>query len=440
MTFNPTAILIPPVEQQTYLRGLIAGTGSGSATNLLEEGGATANPQLGGTGSTIGESSSTSAEFAALFFDSNQFTPGQNISSTTLPTGVKQTGLTFGPQTGLTAANSSYKSLVYDTFADFGTPAFPPESGNPFGGNPGVSGVQGIGGDLLINLGIDPNVQVGTQAAPNPNIDLYPVAATDLRRFENVAFDQYGYFSQGLPTTLTATTTGQHRRRHGHRHGHHASSSTVAAGTAFTFGSPVYAGSLFVADLATGLSVSVPVPAPATGTEPTPAPPPILIPVQGPEIVTVSNPVGGGPITVTVTPARPRRGPLGIPRRGRDRRRPDHPDRPVRPGLDLRRGLRHLQRARRQFVHGLEPQHHLLGRRHHALRRRRRRHLAVQDHREPRRLVLRLDHRPERPADPGRPLRRPEQRGRRHRHRHRRLQHQLPGPRGRGDQHNHPRQ
>ncbi len=42
-TFQPTAILIPPVQDQTYLRGLISGTGTGAETNLGLLGGATDN-------------------------------------------------------------------------------------------------------------------------------------------------------------------------------------------------------------------------------------------------------------------------------------------------------------------------------------------------------------------------------------------------------------
>ena len=57
----------------------------------------------------------------------------------------------------------------------------------------------------------------------------------------------------------------------------------------------------------------------------------------------------------------------------------------------------------RQF----HPEHRLLGRRHHPLRRRRSGHLAVQDHRRPGRLDQRQSDRPQRPAGPRRPLRRP---------------------------------
>ncbi len=292
LTFNPSAILIPPTQQQTFLRGLLASSGSAGIT--VANGGngdPTTTVTTAGTPITVGNVPVTTpgtttinaTQFAALYFDSNQYTPGVPVSSATnFPNGVKQTGLTYGVETGLTGANSNYASLVYDTFADFGTPAFPPTTGNPFPAQPGYSGVQGLGGDLLINLGNNPNQLAATQLAPVANVDLYPVISTDFRRFDDVAFDQYGYFSQGLPatpgtTTTTAATTGTNTSANGLSNG----GSTLGAtggGTGngnfggFTFGSPVYAGSLFVADLASGLSVAVPIPAPATGTAPTPAP------------------------------------------------------------------------------------------------------------------------------------------------------------------------
>ena len=60
---RPTAILIPPVQDQSFLSGLIAGNGI----------------------------SSTSGTFAALYFQSTSYSPGQVISNSTLPTGVSQT-------------------------------------------------------------------------------------------------------------------------------------------------------------------------------------------------------------------------------------------------------------------------------------------------------------------------------------------------------------
>ena len=68
LNFNisPTAILIPPVQDQSFLSGLIGGSGISS---------------VNGTG------------FAALYFQSSSYSPGQVISNSTLPTGVSQTEL-----------------------------------------------------------------------------------------------------------------------------------------------------------------------------------------------------------------------------------------------------------------------------------------------------------------------------------------------------------
>ncbi len=62
---NPTAILIPPVQDQSFLNGLIGGSGISS---------------VGGT-------------FAALYFQANSYSPGQVISNSTLPKGVSETDL-----------------------------------------------------------------------------------------------------------------------------------------------------------------------------------------------------------------------------------------------------------------------------------------------------------------------------------------------------------
>ncbi len=280
LTFNPSAILIPPVEQQTFLRGLISGTGTGSVTGVL------GNATGGGFGST------STQQFAALFFDATAFRPGTPINSTGLKTGVKQTFLTFGPQTGLASANNTYNSLVYSTFADFGTPQF----GTIFTPQAGFSGIQGLtGGELLINQGQDPNALAATAANPTTNIDLYPAASTNFRRYEDIAFDQYGYFSQGLPITGGTTAAGN------------GTGAGAGAGGTFTgtLGAPVYAGSVFAADLSTGLAVSVTIPAvapPATLPTGTTAPTvPILLPVQGPGLVGITqvSPTTGAPTQVT---------------------------------------------------------------------------------------------------------------------------------------------
>jgi hypothetical protein len=216
---EPSAILAPPPQQQQFLRGLL----------------------VGDAGRDQG--------FNVLFFNANAFRPGTALgSATTLPPGVTSTALNFGPQTGLISANNSYASLVYSTFADFGPVA-------PIGqqwGAPGLSGVQGLSGELLINLGT--NI-VTSFTDPNfTTVDTSAAITTPFRRFQDIAFDYFGYFSYGTENTRPYTIP------------------------------PTYVGSLFVADLATGLSVSV-------SGDPLPPNTTVIVPVQGP-----------GPVAVTTDP------------------------------------------------------------------------------------------------------------------------------------------
>lgn len=267
---NPSAILVPPVEDQTFLRGLLAGSGI----------------------------SSTNGTFAALFFNANAYTPGQNISTSTLPVGVSQTGLTEGLITGLTAANPDYLSRVYSTFTDFGTPAA--------GGIPatqGLSGVQGINGELLINGGLFPT---GFQTSTDSTItDKAPAYFTDFRRFEDIAFDQYGYFTQGTNLNAGASTAatnagavggtgagGGSGTGVGQNLGAGISGTIIVNNTVTSIAlPPASAGNLFVADLGTGLSVPVTVP----NSNPAIT---LRVPVQGPEQVTVD---ATGNVTITPT-------------------------------------------------------------------------------------------------------------------------------------------
>ena len=196
---NPTGMVIPGPEDQAFLRGLLAGSGI----------------------------STTGGTFAGLFFNANAYSPGQTISNSTLPKGVSQTGLTLGTIVGMTEANADYFSPVYSAFTDFGTPA---AGGIP--ATPGESGVQGSNGELLIGSFVPATTTSLT-------IDQTGAVSTDLRRFEDIAFDHYGYFSQDIPLTSTTTTS---------------TTPTVASTTAFTVTlPPVSAGNLFVSDLATGL-------------------------------------------------------------------------------------------------------------------------------------------------------------------------------------------
>ncbi|MFO0909641.1 MAG: hypothetical protein U0794_15015 [Isosphaeraceae bacterium] len=295
---TPSAVEIPGPENQQFLRGLFSGA-----------------PQTT-TGTSI--STSSGGPFAAFFFDSNAYSPGQVITNgSILPTGVGETGMTLGPIVGLTTSNPDYVSRIYSAFTDFGTPA---AGGIP--ANPGFSGVQGLNGELLINGGLFPANAVTT--TDSTITDRYPVATTDFRRFTDIAFDQYGYFAQGANVIATGTggTGGGGTGNSGSVGGTGAGGGSgsgvgqnLGAGipgvvvvnptiTSVTL-APASAGNLFVGDLGTGLSVPITPSATATdGTTITPAPPTIRVPVQGPEFVSVTtNPDGS--ITTLVTPVGP---------------------------------------------------------------------------------------------------------------------------------------
>ncbi len=238
---NPTAILIPPQQDQSFLNGMLAGNGE----------------------------SSTTGTFAALYFDASVYSPGQVLSNSNLPNGVAQepylglpttsnvlnvnntvvAGATVntGPIVGMTSSNASYGNQVFSVFTDFGTPA-----GGGIPARPGYSGVQGSAtGNLFIGEGANATTTLAAGAAT----DLQPAAETPFRRFYGIAFDQYGYFSQGFTVS--------------------SSSSSTTSGTTISLGSngAAYAGSLFVSDLASGLYVTVTPIAPLPTT-------PILVPIQ----------------------------------------------------------------------------------------------------------------------------------------------------------------
>ncbi len=237
-TTNPTSIVVPPPQQQNFLRGIIVGSGI----------------------------SSTNGAFSALYFNANEYSPGQVISSNSLPTGVSETNLTEGPQVGLTAANPDYLSPVYGAFTDFGTPA---AGGIP--AQPGGSGVQGLNGDLLIT---PPATATATTILP---IDQQSIASTLGRRYQDIAFDQYGYFSQGFTLTATTTTSG--------------GGGNTIDGTGVGISAPINAGSVFVADLASGLSVTATPIAPLPTTA-------IQIPVQGSGPIGVESNGAGGVVPI----------------------------------------------------------------------------------------------------------------------------------------------
>ncbi len=271
---NPTAILIPPVQDQSFLNGLIGGSGISS---------------VGGT-------------FAALYFEASSYSPGQVISNSTLPTGVSETelgtptagvvlyygdGITpvvapvdAGPIVGLTAAGSPETSSgyapLYSIFTDFGTPA---AGGIP--AQPGYSGIQGSDGNLLIGGSI--TASSSTSGTSTNSVDVFGAATTPFRRFQSIAFDQYGYFSQSV--VLSSTTSG---------------TATATSGT-YTIANaePNFGGSLFVSDLASGLYVtfSGTITTPTGGTVSTP-PGGVAIPVQGPGVVSVTTTSSGQVIPV----------------------------------------------------------------------------------------------------------------------------------------------
>ncbi len=265
---NPTAILIPPVQDQSFLSGMIAGSGTTT------------------TGPT--------PAFAALYFNSSVYSPGQVISNdNNLPAGVSETNLGLpvstdylnnnntvavttvntGPIIGLTASNATYGNQIFSVFTDFGTPA-----GGGIPARPGFSGVQESGdGSLFIGIGANASGTLATGAAT----DTQPAATTPFRRFYGIAFDQFGYFSQGFGISST--------------------SSSATGGTTFTLGSngAAYAGSLFVSDLSSGLYVTVTPIAPLPTT-------PILVPVQGSGgTVSVTTDAAGNVIPVSRSAIRP---------------------------------------------------------------------------------------------------------------------------------------
>ena len=166
------------------------------------------------------------------------------------------------------------------------------------------SGVQGINGELLISnitstagavttttvTGVISETPLPTAVANTSTNSLvgdqYGVLPTDFRRFESIAFDQYGYFAQGANiggAASTTATTGVLLTGNGSviSTGPGGSSGSGVGGVTSgelivsTIGNPAItlppasAGNLFVSDLGTGMSVSVPAPrqppAPAAG-------------------------------------------------------------------------------------------------------------------------------------------------------------------------------
>ena len=197
---NPTGMVIPGPEDQQFLRGLIAGSGI----------------------------TTTGGTFAALFFNSNAYSPGQVISNGTLPKGVTPTGNTSGND-----RRSDRGERRLHLAGVFGLHRFRHAGRGRHSRSSGASGVQGSNGELLIG---------SVSTASTPTADQTGAVSSEIRRFEDIAFDQYGYFSQNVQLTTTNTTN----------------TTTGSTTVAFTVTNPpVAAGSVFVTDLGTGLSVTV---------------------------------------------------------------------------------------------------------------------------------------------------------------------------------------
>ena len=103
---------------------------------------------------------------------------------------------------GLTASNSDYDNQIFSIFTDFGTPA---AGGIP--ARPGISGIQELGGRRSFDrYGSD---ATGDAACHGHAPTRWARSRHEFRRFESIAFDQYGYFSQSVAlTSATSTSTG----------------------------------------------------------------------------------------------------------------------------------------------------------------------------------------------------------------------------------------
>ncbi len=198
--FNPTSVHVPPPEQQSFLRGL----------------------SVGGT------------DFGGLFFDATSYRPGQTIPQAGPPTGVSNAGLSAPVTVGQAALGINYGSGTIAAFTNFGD--FDPATGQ---GTPGFSGIT-------------PSFIFAPPGATAPIApDFLSFADSRTRRFQDIAFDTFGYFSNGLPIDAAGLPAPP----------------------------VVFAGSIFVADLGTG--VNLPVTPVADPTNPAFPVTPIQFPVQG---------------------------------------------------------------------------------------------------------------------------------------------------------------
>ncbi len=238
---------------------------------------------------------------------------------------IVTTSVATGPIVGLTAANSDYTST--DLTRSSPISARPPRAGSRR--TPGYSGIQGSDGELLIGGGSTPVNLTGSGSIDNLALG---AVTTPFRRFESIAFDQYGYFSQSVKLTPTASTT---------------TAGPARPPSQWPMRNRSYGGSLFVSDLASGLYVTVT----PTGSLSTTAT--IIIPVQGSGPIGVTTDASGNVIPI-------------INQRQHDcwvqrLRRPDHPRSAQRNGEYVRLWIRHQRGPGLHQLRQLDADHQLLG-------------------------------------------------------------------------------
>ena len=144
---------------------------------------------------------------------------------------------------GLTASNSDYDNQIFSAFTDFGTPAA--------GGIPARPGLQRYPGHRRRSADrMAATLADATLAAAANDLDTLGGTHHRFRRFESIAFDQYGYFSQSI------AADGHDVDSDGWNAHHDVYRAERKP--------PIYGGSLFVSDLASGLYVTVTPLAPLT--------------------------------------------------------------------------------------------------------------------------------------------------------------------------------
>ena len=175
--FNPTSIHVPPPEQQSSARAV-----------------------------------GRWHQFRRPFFSATGYRPGQTFSPSALPAGVSNASLGSSDTVGQAALGLNYgggtsrRSPISEASTPSRARAFPVPAGSLPASSP----------------------RRLTTFAPIPP-DLDPFADSRFRRFQDVAFDQYGYFSNGLPIAATGLPAPP----------------------------AVFAGGIFVADLGTGVNFTV---------------------------------------------------------------------------------------------------------------------------------------------------------------------------------------